>query len=61
MDLDSLVQAIMEATLGSDVFSADPAVQERIIQSNVYNILEDFHHDLKAELWAQFEAENGRI
>jgi hypothetical protein len=51
MDIDQLVEQIMEAAYHSEIFHEDPVVQERIVKSNVTNLLQDFIDEVYYEFW----------
>jgi len=50
METEELVDQIMSAVYHAAILHPDPVVQERIVKSDLWNILEDFGQSLAAEV-----------
>ena len=49
MDLEALVESLMDEVYHAAILNEDPVVQERIVKSTAYNLIEDFVHELSEE------------
>ena len=49
MDLEALVESLMDEVYHAAILNEDPVVQERIVKSTAYNLIEDFVNDLAEE------------